>query len=124
MTIQCNGQDIHNEYVEAFSSWCDQYCSRAFAACERGHKESNLHLQGIIRVKTNSVRTVSTQLAAYFKSLEVPDSVDDLPSVCCKTLTGHKLHTFTGMLGYCQKDRKHSPGISEVPEYSDDDVDV
>ncbi len=67
---------------------------------ERGDTSFQLHAQGVIRIEETSAGNV-TKLMHKFLGW---DSEPKL-SVRTKTLTGHDMHCFTGMLGYCTKDR-------------------
>lgn len=76
---------------------------KAFFAVEKGPREGGLHLQGVLDIKTTSAVKISGMLRQALKDPECTDKIRET-KVMCKSLTGRHLHTFHGMLGYCQKD--------------------
>ena len=70
---------------------------------------AHLHLQGVIRriVPSGAVNTKDLKFA-LFAPLDATKATFKCPRVHIVTstqLTGNKLHTWHGMLGYCQKDK-------------------
>lgn len=76
---------------------------KAFFAVEKGPREGGLHLQGVLDIKTTSTIKINGMLRQAIKDPECTDKIKET-KVMCKALTGKHLHTFHGMVGYCQKD--------------------
>ena len=72
----------------------------AYIALEKGLREGGLHLQCVIDMKATSSMMINRRVRAALGLDD--DGVDG--KVMAKTLTGRNLHTWVGMLGYCQKD--------------------
>jgi len=72
----------------------------AYIAVEKGLREGGLHLQCVVDMLATSPLLINRRVRAATGLDE--DGVDG--KVMAKTLTGRNLHTWVGMLGYCQKD--------------------
>ena len=58
----------------------------------------HLHIQGVIRIYDSSAQWASRHLREYLGWKK------DYGKIMMKGLTGKRLHTFIGMIGYCLKD--------------------
>ena len=75
-------------------------------ALERGGTVSHLHLQGILRMQAKTVRGITAAIKRHLhwdEGRQPPGS-----RVMCRGLTGNRLHTWAGLVGYCCKDM-HEP---------------
>ena len=75
---------------------------KAFFALERGGQEGHLHVQGVIDMISTSTVKMHMDMKTHLKNDDgtLPDGF----KMCVKELTGKNVHTWHGMLGYCQKD--------------------
>ena len=73
----------------------------AFFAMERGPREGGLHIQGVIDIKSTSTQKINGDLK---RALVAADDDGHPLNVMVRQLSGRHLHTWIGMVGYCQKD--------------------
>lgn len=76
---------------------------RSHICVEKGGQENHLHIQGVMDILSTSSHKINADLRAALKG---PTGI--LPAglgICVRQLTGIGLHTWLGILGYCQKDQ-------------------
>jgi len=71
-------------------------------ALERGGSVSHLHLQGVLRMKARTVRGITVAIKRHLQWDEGKQPFGS--RVMCRGITGTKLHTWAGLVGYCCKD--------------------
>ena len=76
------------------------HCVSAFFGAEKGGTVGKLHLQGVVRRHVASAAQNTKDLKLALWGQKVPGN----NFVNSKGLTGKGLHTWHGLLGYCQKD--------------------
>jgi hypothetical protein len=115
VTIQRDGQDLDTDRCKPLvGEWAEEYCEAAFFGVERGGTCGNLHLQGVIRLKTTAVAQSVTKSLKKALGFGQPGSqVCDMGTVMSKKLSQKGMHTFAGLVGYCSKDMRQ-PWFSSI----------
>lgn len=85
---------------ENLQQWMSAHCESAFFGAEKGGNVGKLHLQGVIRRRVAGAAQNTKDLKAALWGLKCAGN----NFVNSKGLTGKGLHTWHGLLGYCQKD--------------------
>ena len=110
ITIGKSNGDLDIDSIkDRLQRFLDDKCISGFFGAERGSNLAHLHLQGVIRrmVPNGSVNTKDMKFALW-APLDAEKGTWKCPRnniLTSTALTGNKLHTFHGMLGYCQKDK-------------------
>ena len=111
ITVWCSGNLPENVFHKG-ARWMDQMHEMdpdfaGFLAFEKGPQAGNMHVQMVVNMFCAGARQANSAIRKAFglndvdenKTKIVPDG-----KVMAKSLTGVNLHTWRGMLGYCQKD--------------------
>jgi len=122
--------DLNVSKIKArLQRWLDENCIVGFFGVERGSNLAHLHLQGVIRrtVAGGAVNTKDLKFA-LFAPLDASKATYKCPReniVTSTQLTGQKLHTWHGMLGYCQKDKMEAHyQVIKTGNISDEDLSI
>eukprot|EP00899_Mesostigma_viride_P003829 jgi/Mesvir1/13447/Mv16512-RA.1 len=97
--------DITDEQVQVVHDWLDTHASRCFAVCERGAAAGKLHVQAVATIFTSGSLPVAKSLK---EALGWVPHVPPGSKVMVSELAEKDMHTYLGMLGYCNKDA-HKP---------------
>eukprot|EP00899_Mesostigma_viride_P023855 jgi/Mesvir1/4654/Mv03469-RA.1 len=98
--------DVTDEQVQVVHDWLDTHASRCFAVCERGAAAGKLHVQAVATIFTSGSLPVAKSLK---EALGWIPHVPPGSKVMVSELAEKDMHTYLGMLGYCNKDA-HKPG--------------
>ncbi|KAL2633442.1 hypothetical protein R1flu_004921 [Riccia fluitans] len=101
LTIGIPGENVDGKVFDLLVNWLEYRAEMAVLALERGDTFLQLHVQGMVRIKTSSTRILKRKIK------EVIGWESNGPvgaSVCLKTLHYTGLHTVIGLIGYCLKD--------------------
>ncbi|KAL2644058.1 hypothetical protein R1flu_011645 [Riccia fluitans] len=101
LTIGIPGKNVDDKVFDLLVNWLEYRAEMAVLALERGSSFLQLHVQGMVRVKTSSTRILKREIK------EVIGWESNGPvgaSVCLKLLDYKGLHTVIGLIGYCLKD--------------------
>ena len=121
ITIQRDGEDLDVQTILGLlQPWCNETCEQAFFAVERGGRDQHLHLQGVIRTTRAASASACSKMLNIYPGYNTNGVRSGLGKVRTVTLKNSKMHTFEGMLGYCNKDNQRdwfqsiSVGISDA----------
>ena len=104
VTISVGNDDISMEHLAKVEEFLQKECISGLCSIERGGGMLRLHLQMVCRLFTSSATMVSKKLK-YYLGWEDPKKVPTGHHILTKALQNQGLHTYTGMLGYCIKDK-------------------
>ncbi|KAL3681825.1 hypothetical protein R1sor_024781 [Riccia sorocarpa] len=118
LTVGQVGTDVQADIFDKLATYLENNTEVAVAmiSFERGDSNLNLHIQGIVCIKSTSTRAVKTDIT---RAIGWENNVPVGGVVCIKSLTNKGLHTVTGMIGYCLKDesehhfRMYAKNVSE-----------
>lgn len=81
--------------------------AREVYGIEKGGMLNHLHFQMVIAIMAPSIKTVGVLIKQYlgWAVIKLQGAV-----VMCRSLRNVRMHTFTGMIGYCMKDL-HKPHV-------------
>ena len=102
VTITAGSCDIDSDLLNDMELFLEEYCMAGLFALERGGTVCHLHLQGVLRMRAKTVRGITAAIKVHMgwdKGRQPAGS-----RVMCRSLTNNKLHTWTGLVGYCCKD--------------------
>lgn len=117
VTIISGGGDIDPSILTRLSDFINDMCIAGLFSLERGDTAYNLQAQGVVRIQACSAQTVTARLKKH-----LAEFVDPYLQVRTQTLAGTGIHTFTGMLGYCTKDRTKSWYQTVSQNVTDDEI--
>ncbi|KAL3687070.1 hypothetical protein R1sor_013379 [Riccia sorocarpa] len=103
ITVGIAGEDVSGEIFDKLAQFIDKNAKMGIISFERGDAHLLLHIQGMISIKSSSIRMVKAQIR------QAIGWEDDGPlggSICIKSLRDKGLHTIVGIIGYCLKDDK------------------
>jgi hypothetical protein len=83
----------------------NDHCTCDFFALERGERDFNLHLQGVISTHRYQTPTAVTRSLKSHLGFAAHQPFVGQGNVRSVALANSRLHTFVGMLGYCMKDQ-------------------
>eukprot|EP00899_Mesostigma_viride_P003434 jgi/Mesvir1/13091/Mv06073-RA.1 len=99
------GSDITDQQAQVVHDWLDTHASRCFAVCEGGAAAGKLHVQAVATIFTSGSLPVAKSLKEALRWIpHVPPG----SKVMVSELAEKDMHTYLGMLGYCNKDA-HKP---------------
>ncbi|KAL2621187.1 hypothetical protein R1flu_001392 [Riccia fluitans] len=101
ITIGIPGKNIDEKVFDLLVKWLEYRAEMAVLALEREDTFLQLHVQGMVRVKTSSTRILKREIKEVI-SWETNGPVG--ASVCLKSLHYTGLHTVIGLIGYFLKD--------------------
>ncbi|KAL2611588.1 hypothetical protein R1flu_023280 [Riccia fluitans] len=101
LTIGIPGENVDDKVFDLLVKWLEYRAKRAILALERGDSFLQLHVQGMVGVKTSSTRILKREIKEMI-GWESNGLVG--ASVCLKSLHYKGLHTVIGLIGYCLKD--------------------
>ena len=105
VTITAGSCDIDPDRLNDMELFLEEYCMAGVFALERGGTVCHLHLQGVLRMRAKTVRGIMMITAAIKVHMGWDKGRQPAGSrVMCRSLTNNKLHTWTGLVGYCCKD--------------------
>ena len=102
VTISAGSCDIEQSTLDHMKTFLNERCEAGLFAFERGGSLAHRHIQGVIRVMCTGGKNMNTEIRKFLGWDKNKPSVG--ASVMCKALTQTKVHTWHGMIGYCQKD--------------------
>ncbi|KAL3701301.1 hypothetical protein R1sor_019323 [Riccia sorocarpa] len=117
LTVGIPGQDIDGATFDRLAIYVEETARKGIIAMERGDSHLQLHIQGMLSVKTSSTHSLKTEIRQAIGWNE--DNHPAGGSICIKSLKDKGIHTVIGMIGYCLKDeqeehyRKYTKNISE-----------
>ncbi|KAL3696184.1 hypothetical protein R1sor_010260 [Riccia sorocarpa] len=103
LTVGIACEDVSGETFDLLAAFIQQHAKMGIISFERGDAHLLLHIQGMISIKSSSVRMLKQEIRKAVWWLE------DGPlggSICIKSLRDKGLHTIVGIIGYCLKDEK------------------
>lgn len=120
VTIGNGAADLNVASIQQnLQEWMKTQCVSAFFGVEKGGNVGKLHLQGVVRrhVASAAQNTKDLELALWGQKVPANNFVNS------KGLTGKGLHTWHGLLGYCQKDmlERHYEAF-KTNDISDEDL--
>ncbi|KAL2641713.1 hypothetical protein R1flu_009300 [Riccia fluitans] len=101
LTIAIPSKNVDEKVFDLLVKWLEYRVEMAVLALERGDSFLQLHVQGMVRLKTSSTRILKLEIK------EVIGWASNGPvgaSVCLKSLHYKGLHTIIALIGYCLKD--------------------
>ncbi|KAL2649806.1 hypothetical protein R1flu_017934 [Riccia fluitans] len=101
LTIGIPGENVDEKLFNLLVNWLEYRAEMAVLGLERGDAFLQLHLQGMMRVKTSSTRILKREIKDVIGWESNPPVGG---SVCLKSLREKGLHTVIGLVGYCLKD--------------------
>ncbi|KAL2633809.1 hypothetical protein R1flu_005288 [Riccia fluitans] len=101
LTIGIPGETVDENVFDLLVNWLEYRAEMAVLALERGDAFLQLHVQGMVRVKTSSTKILNREIKVVI-GWESNAPVGG--SVCLKPLHDRGLHTVIGLIGYCLKD--------------------
>ncbi|KAL2607409.1 hypothetical protein R1flu_025982 [Riccia fluitans] len=101
LTIGIPGENVDEKLFDLLVKWLEYRAEMAVLALERGDAFLQLHLQGMMRVKTSSTRILKREIKEVIGWESNPPVGG---SVCLKSLREKGLHIVIGLIGYCLKD--------------------
>ena len=117
ITIQKDGADLNLQLIiPELVTWMEGKCDKAYFAAEKGNRESLLHLQGVVRISSqtaNSARALSRLMKGDLGFTDSSSPLYKEGKVSSKACQYKRLHNFIGLLGYCQKGR-NQPWFQQV----------
>ena len=110
-TISEGGKDVNMEHVwPRMRVFIDERCEAAMISGERGFHEDNYHLQCVVRlyIDTQNAKAVAQMLNDEIKKClgwtrPGPGGRPPEAKISCRFLREEGIHTWLGMLGYCNK---------------------
>ena len=120
MTISAGAVDIDKKILSKLEGFMKEECEAGIFALERGGTCAHLHVQGLIRAAAKNACSMNARL----NKLLGWDDCKPSPGarVMCKSLSGKKLHTWHGLIGYCMKDSVEKHFECVTLNISDDDI--
>ncbi|KAL2607401.1 hypothetical protein R1flu_025974 [Riccia fluitans] len=100
LMIGVPGTNIDTEIFELLVSFVDQRVEMGVLALERGDAFLQLHVQGMMRLKTSSTRSLKAEIKSWI-GWDYHGPIGG--SICIKPLRNRGLHTVIGLIGYCLK---------------------
>ncbi|KAL3682667.1 hypothetical protein R1sor_000689 [Riccia sorocarpa] len=111
-------EHIDGATFDRLAVYVEETARKGIIVMERGDSHLQLHIQGMLSVKTSSTRSLKTEIRQAIGWNEDNHPADG--SICIKSLKDTFIdHTVIGMIGYCLKDeqeehyRKYTKNISE-----------
>ncbi|KAL2609339.1 hypothetical protein R1flu_027912 [Riccia fluitans] len=101
LTIGIPGKNVDENLFDLLVKWLEYRAEMAVLALERGDAFLQLHLQGMVRVKSSSTRILKREIKEVIGWESNPPVGG---SVCLKSLCEKGLRTVIGLIGYCLKD--------------------
>ncbi|KAL2610821.1 hypothetical protein R1flu_022513 [Riccia fluitans] len=101
LTIGIPGENVDENLFDLLVKWLAYRAEMAVLALERGDAFLQLHVQGMVRVKTSSTRILKREIKEVIGWESNPPVGG---SMCLKSLRDKGLHTIIGLIGYCPKD--------------------
>ncbi|BDA42816.1 hypothetical protein COCOBI_03-7090 [Coccomyxa sp. Obi] len=121
VTISAGSRDIEENCLPKMHTFLTDRCEMGLFSLEKGGTCYHLHIQGVIRIKAKSARTVNPLVR---KALGWDKEAPTGCKIMCKQLVQEKLHTWHGMIGYCMKDM-HEPHHQVVDKgVSSEDIEI
>ncbi|KAL3680019.1 hypothetical protein R1sor_022975 [Riccia sorocarpa] len=118
LTIGQVGADIDVGIFDKLTLFLEHEASMALFAFERGDTNLQLHIQGIVNVKTSSLKAFKADVS---KAIGWDDDCPVGGSICAKSVKNSGLHTFTGLIGVeklwqiaCNPDGVSAADVKEV----------
>ncbi|KAL3695614.1 hypothetical protein R1sor_009690 [Riccia sorocarpa] len=99
--IEDNSSDCEDNNSETETEPTEADANMGMIALERGDSQLQLHIQGMLCLKSSSVRSLKEDIKA---AIDWQEHAPPGASVCVKSLSQKGLHTVLGMIGYCHKD--------------------
>ena len=122
VTISAGSRDIDKSVMAKLQAFLEPSCLAGIFAFEKGGTCAHLHVQGVVRAECKgavSMNRALNKLLGWDVAKPSPGA-----RVMCRALTGKKLHTWHGMIGYCMKDMPEKHYAHVLHNISDDDIAV
>ena len=119
VTIGNGAADLNISAIQDnLQQWIQKHCISAFFGAEKGGNIGKLHLQGVVRRNVAGAAQNTKDMKLALWGTNVGNNF-----VNSKGLTGKGLHTWHGLLGYCQKDMHESHyRVLKTDNISDEDL--
>ncbi|KAL3695241.1 hypothetical protein R1sor_009317 [Riccia sorocarpa] len=94
------GSDVAADVFDKTALYIQQEVVMVLIAFERDETNLQLHIQGVMTIIANSIRSINTDLT---KAIGWDTHPPEGGVVCIKSVKNQGLHTVTGLIGYCLK---------------------
>ncbi|KAL3681384.1 hypothetical protein R1sor_024340 [Riccia sorocarpa] len=115
------GTDIDPQVFEQMARFVDEHADMGMIAVERGVSQLQLHIQGMLCLKSSSVRSLKDDIKT---AISWQENAEAGASMCIKSLKQKGLHTVLGMVGYCHKDENELHYRAFHKNISDEQIEV
>ncbi|KAL3685959.1 hypothetical protein R1sor_003981 [Riccia sorocarpa] len=105
LTVGIPGEDVSNETFEKLVAFVEEKARMRIICFERGDAHLLLHIQGMLSIKSSSMRMLKQEIR---KAIGWAEDGSLGGSICVKSLKDKSLHTVVGIIGYCLKDEKEA----------------